>query len=118
MNVFCSIRTAPFLSNAYLYFWSSLICLLAAVQPVFTPLRAPRDTFDWAAQLDGSAVVQSDAKLQEFVPQLRQRYTALRETLSAIQHKFGGLEAFAHGHKVFGFHRLEYPQCARASMHA
>lgn len=74
---------------------------------MFTPLRAPRDTFDWAAQLDGSAVVQSDVRLQEFVPQLRQRFDSLGEVLTAIKEKFGSLETFARGHKVFGFQRIE-----------
>ncbi|OEH80133.1 lps glycosyltransferase of possible cyanobacterial [Cyclospora cayetanensis] len=75
--------------------------------PAFTPLRAPRDTCDWAAQLDGSAVVQSDAKLQEFVPQLRQRFQTLGEVLSSLKEQMGGLEAFASGHKVFGFQRIK-----------
>lgn len=73
--------------------------------PAFTPLRAPRDTCDWASQLDGSAVVQLDPKLQEFVPQLRQRFLTLTETLAAIKDSFGSLEAFAEGHKVFGVQR-------------
>ncbi|XP_026190049.1 uncharacterized protein LOC34619934 [Cyclospora cayetanensis] len=77
------------------------------LKPAFTPLRAPRDTCDWAAQLDGSAVVQSDAKLQEFVPQLRQRFQTLGEVLSSLKEQMGGLEAFASGHKVFGFQRIK-----------
>ncbi|CDI83669.1 glycan synthetase, putative [Eimeria acervulina] len=74
-------------------------------KPAFTPLRAPRDTCDWASQLDGSAVVQLDPKLQEFVPQLRQRFRTLTETLAAIKDSFGSLEAFAEGHKLFGLQR-------------
>ncbi|CDJ53637.1 glycan synthetase, putative [Eimeria brunetti] len=73
--------------------------------PAFTPLRAPRDTCDWSSQLDGSAVVQLDPKLQEFVPQLRQRFLTLTETLSAIKRSFSSLKSFAEGYKVFGLQR-------------
>lgn len=82
---------------------SPAVCV--SLQPAFTPLRAPRDTCDWASQLDGSAVVQLDPKLQEFVPQLRQRFLTLTETLAAIKDSFGSLEAFAEGHKLFGLQR-------------
>ncbi|KAL8451660.1 hypothetical protein Emed_001822 [Eimeria media] len=78
-----------------------------AKEPLFTPIRAPRDTFDWASQLDGSAVVQADAKLQEFVPMLRQRFEALGFVVSSLEKAFGSLENFAQGHRVFGLNRVQ-----------
>ncbi|PFH31917.1 glycosyltransferase [Besnoitia besnoiti] len=68
---------------------------------------ARRDTFDWSGQLDGSAVVQEDPRLQAFVGQLQQRFGNLRGVIEKIAEKFGSLEKFAEGYKVFGFCRVE-----------
>ncbi|KAL8426333.1 hypothetical protein ACSSS7_008162 [Eimeria intestinalis] len=78
-----------------------------AKEPLFTPMRAPRDTFDWASQLDGSAVVQADPKLQEFVPLLRERFEALGLVVSSLEKAFGSLENFAQGSHVFGLNRVQ-----------
>ncbi|KAL8433936.1 hypothetical protein Efla_001838 [Eimeria flavescens] len=79
----------------------------ATSEPLFTScMRAPRDTFDWASQADGSAVVQADVKLQEFAPLLRQRFQTLSDVLAAVRLNFGSLENFARGHEVFGLQRV------------
>ncbi|EPR57846.1 glycosyltransferase [Toxoplasma gondii GT1] len=66
-----------------------------------------RDTFDWSTQLDGSAVVQEDPRLRDVVDQLQHRFGHLRRVIESITRKFGSLETFASGHKVFGFQRVE-----------
>ncbi|KAL8275236.1 hypothetical protein Esti_000820 [Eimeria stiedai] len=78
-----------------------------AHEPLFTSMRAPRDTFDWASQLDGSAVVQADPKLQGFVPMLRQRFEALGLVISSLEKAFGSLENFAQGRRIFGLNRVQ-----------
>ncbi|CBZ49936.1 hypothetical protein NCLIV_004200 [Neospora caninum Liverpool] len=69
-----------------------------------------RDTFDWSTQLDGSAVVQEDPRLQDVVDQLQLRFGHLRDVIERVTKKFGSLEAFANGYKVFGFQRVEAEQ--------
>lgn len=61
-----------------------------------------------AAQLhDGSGVVQVDPRLQEFVDQFKSRFSHLHNVVERITEKFGSLEQFASGYKVFGFQRVE-----------
>lgn len=85
---------------------SYIACARVFVQLVVEPLGVPRDTCNWAAQHDGSAVVEEDSKLHACIPQLQERFAFRSSVLGKICEKFGDILQFAEGHKVFGFQRV------------
>lgn len=82
------------------------VCVVS-VQPVVDPLGVPRDTCNWAAQHDGSAVVEEDSKLHACIPQLQERFAFQTSVVRKVCERFGDILHFADGHRVFGFQRVE-----------